>query len=128
MKTFKLFLLVALVFVAGVVVGVVGTRAVVRRVVAQAIAHPDRVQTVIERRLTRQLRLDADQQTKLRGILTDAHGQMDDVRRQFRPQVVLIVSNANSQITAMLTPEQQARFETVKERNHPFLRALQQNQ
>ena len=35
MKTFKLILLLALVFFAGAVVGVVGTRAVVRRVVQQ---------------------------------------------------------------------------------------------
>ena len=128
MKTFKLGLLLALVFFAGVVSGVVGTRAVVRRVVAQAIAHPDRVQTMIERRLTRQLQLDGDQEAKLHGILTDAHGQLDELRGQFRPQIVVILNHTDEQITAMLTPEQQKRFEAMRQRNHPLMRALQQNQ
>ena len=51
MKTLKLVLLLALVFLAGAVVGVVGTRAVVRRVVQQAMLHPERVQNLMERRL-----------------------------------------------------------------------------
>ena len=128
MKTFKLVLILALVFFAGVAVGVVGTRAVVRRVVQQAMLHPERVQVVIERRLTHQLRLDNSQQVKLHDILSGTHTQLKDLRREYGPQFVLIVSNANSQITAMLTPEQQARFEELKQKNHPFLRAIQQSQ
>jgi hypothetical protein len=128
MKNWKSLLLLALVFFAGVAVGVVGTRAVVRRVVQQAIAHPERVQAVIERGLTRKLRLDGEQQTKLRGILSDTRAQLDDLRGQFKPQAGLILSNANGQITALLTPEQAARFEELKRKNHPLLRALQENQ
>ncbi len=127
MKTFKLILLLALVFFTGVVAGVVGTRAVVRRVVQQAILHPERVQAVLERRLTRQLRLDNSQQPKLHDILSDTHGQLKDLRREYGPQFVLIVSNANEQITAILTPEQQARYEKLKQQNRPLLQALQQS-
>ncbi len=126
MKTFKLILLLALVFFTGVVAGVVGTRAVVRRVVQQAMLHPERVQAVLERRLTRQLRLDNSQQAKLHDILSDTHGQLKDLRREYGPQFVLIVSNANEQITAILTPEQQAQYEKLKQRNHPLMQALQQ--
>jgi len=127
MKTFKLILLLALVFLAGAMAGVVGTRAVVRRVVQQAMLHPERVQAVIERRLTRQLRLDGGQQAKLHDILSDTHGQLKDLRREYGPQFVLIVSNANGQITAILTPEQQARYERLKQGNHPLLQVLQQD-
>lgn len=128
MKTFKLVLLLALVFFAGVVAGVVGTRAVVRRVVQQALLHPEKVQAVIERRMTRQLRLDYSQQTRLHGVLSDTHTQLTDLRHEYSPLFVLIISNANEQITAILTPEQQARFEEMKRENHPFLQAIQQNQ
>jgi Spy/CpxP family protein refolding chaperone len=127
MKTFRLILLLALVFFAGAVVGVVGARAVMRRVVQQAVAHPERIQAVIERSLTRKLRLDNSQQAKLHDILSDTHGRLKDLRREYGPQFVLIISNANGQITAILTPEQQARYEKLKEGNHPLLQALQQS-
>jgi uncharacterized membrane protein len=127
MKTFKLFLLVALVFLAGAVAGVVGTRMVVRREMREAILHPERVQIFIERSLARQLRLDDEQRVKLRQILLDAHGQLRDLRQQYHPQLVEIVSNANQQIIAILTPEQQARFEALKLKNHPLLQAVQQS-
>jgi Spy/CpxP family protein refolding chaperone len=128
MKTFKSLLLLALVFFAGLVVGVVATRAVVRHVVQQAVLHPEKVQTMIERKLARRLRLDSRQEVKLHEILSDAHGQLKDLRQEYRPQFAEIVSNANEQITAILTPEQQARFEKLKQENRPLLRAIQQAQ
>jgi len=127
MKTFKSILLLALVFFAGAVVGVVGTRAVVRHIVHEAILHPDRAQTFMERSLTRRLRLDDEQQVKLHQILTDAHEQLKDLRQQYRPQLVEVFSNANDQINSMLTPEQQARFEKLKSENRPLLQAIQQS-
>jgi Spy/CpxP family protein refolding chaperone len=127
MKNLKSILLLALVFFAGVVIGVVATRSVVRHVVREAILHPEKAQAVIERSLTRKLRLDNGQQVKLHQILSDAHGQLKDLRQQYRPQLVEIFSNANGQIIALLTPEQQARFEKLKLENHPLLQALQQS-
>ena len=127
MKTLKLISLLALVFFAGIVAGVVGTRIAVRHFVQQAILHPERVQNYIERDLTRQLRLDNGQRVKLRQILLDAHGQLRDVRQQYRPQVIGIISNANQQIILILTPEQQTRFEELKRKNHPLFQAVQES-
>jgi len=126
MKIFKTILLLALVFCAGAVVGIVGTRMVVRRAMLGAFLHPERAQAVIERTLTRRLRLDNEQQVKLHQVLTDAHGQLQDLRKQYHPQLVMIFSNANDQINVMLTPEQQARFEKLKSENRPLLQAIQQ--
>jgi Spy/CpxP family protein refolding chaperone len=128
MKTFKSLLLLALVFFAGIVVGVVGTRIAVRQVVQQAVLHPERVQVVIERNIARRLQLDNEQRVKLHEILSDAHGQLKDLRLEYQPQFILIVNNAEEQITAILTPEQQARFEKLKEENRPLLRAIRQTQ
>jgi len=125
MKTFKSILLLVLVFFAGGVTGVVVTRAVVRHMVREAILHPDRVQTVMERTLTRRLRLDDEQQVKLHQILLDAHGQLQALRQQYRPQLAEVFSNANEQITLLLTPEQQARFEKLKSENRPLLQVMQ---
>lgn len=124
MKNWKSLLLLALVFFAGVAVGVVGTRVVVRRVVQQAIAHPERVRSLMERNLTRKLRLDGEQQVKLHGILADAQGQLSGLRKEFQPQAAAVLHGADEKIAALLTPEQSARYEKFKEKNWPALRAL----
>jgi len=126
MKTFKLLLLVGLVFLAGAVAGVVGTRIAIRHWVRSAIQRPQMVQTLIERRLNRQLRLDANQQAQVHQILTGARGQLQGLRQEYRPQVVLIVSNADAEISALLTPAQQQRFEKMKENNREFLQPAEE--
>jgi hypothetical protein len=127
MKTFKLWLLLGLIFVSGVVSGVVATRVAVRHLVREVILHPEQVQLVMERNLTRRLQLDREQQTQLHQILTDTHGQMRDLRREYQPRLFEIVTNADGQIVAILTPEQQARYERLKADKLPFLRVLEQN-
>ena len=128
MKTFKLLLLVALVFSAGVVAGVVGTRIVVRRAMGEIISHPEAVQLRVERNLALRLRLDDGQRAKLHEIMSDTHGQLKGLRQEYRPKVILALSNANDQITALLTPEQLKRFEKWKGENHPLLENIKQGQ
>jgi Spy/CpxP family protein refolding chaperone len=125
MKTFRLLLLVGLVFLAGAVAGVVGTRIAVRHWVHSAIQRPQMVQTDIERRLKWRLQLDANQQAQVHQILTDARGQLRELRQEYHPQVAEVVSNADAQITALLTPAQRERFEKLKQRNRAFLRPME---
>jgi len=125
MKTFKLLLLVGLVFLAGVVAGVVGTRLAIRHWMRSALQRPQMVQVLIERRLNGQLHLDANQQAQVHRILTDARGQLRGLRQEYRPQVVLIISNADVEISALLTPAQQEQFEQMKQRNRSLLQPAQ---
>jgi Spy/CpxP family protein refolding chaperone len=125
MKTFRLLLLVGLVFLAGVAAGVVGTRIAVRHWVHSAILRPQMVQMDIERRLKWRLQLDANQQAQVHQILTDAHGQLRELRQEYRPQVAEVVSNADAKISALLTPAQRERFEKMKERNRAILRPIE---
>ena len=124
MKTFRLLLLVGLVFLAGVAAGVVGTRVVLRHWVHSAIQRPQVVQTFIERRLKWQLQLDADQQAQVHQILADARGQL----RELRQEQAEIISNADAKISAILTPAQRERFEQMKQRNRAFLRPAEPGQ
>lgn len=128
MKRWKSILLLALVFFAGVVLGVAGTRAVTRHLTRMAIAHPERVQFVIERSLTRRLHLTTDQQAQLHDILTDTRTQMKTLREEFRPKVQAIYLDTDTKIDAILTPDQQAKYEKIKEADHPLLRSLRQGQ
>lgn len=125
MKMLKAWLLLTLVFLVGVVFGVAGTRLAIRHAAREAVLHPARAQLLIEKRLTRRLRLDADQQLKLDGILTDARSQLAALRQQYRPPVALVFSNANAQISAMLTLEQRLKYEKLREENAPIVRGWQ---
>jgi len=127
MKNFKSLLLVALVFLAGVIAGVVGTRIVVRHIVGEMVLHPESVQPRIERNLVLRLQLDREQRAQMHVILSNAHTQLESLRHEYRPQMVLVLSNANAQITDILTPEQQVRFQRWKERNRPLLDAIRQH-
>jgi Spy/CpxP family protein refolding chaperone len=127
MKTLKLSLLVALVFLAGVAAGVVGTRIAIRHWVSSAIQRPEKVQMLIERNLRWRLRLDASQQAQVHRILTDTRGQLRELRQEYRPQLVAIVTNAEAQIFTILTPEQQARFERMQRENRRLFQAPEQN-
>jgi hypothetical protein len=121
MKTLKLLLLVGLVFLAGVVAGVVGTRVAIRHWMRSAIQRPQMVQALVEHRLQWRLQLDADQQAQVHQILSDAHNQLKELRQEYHPQAVVIISNADAKISALLTPAQQKRFEKMKQRNKVFL-------
>ena len=126
MKHWKSILLLALVFLTGIVVGVAGTRAVARRALQQAEAHPERLQRIIEHSLTRRLRLDEGQQAKLHDIMTDARGQMRSLRQEYRPKAAAVFQGADEKIAAILTPEQLERYERLKQADHPLLRSLRQ--
>ena len=121
MKTFKLLALVTLVFLAGVAAGVVGTRLVIRHWVNTAVQRPENFQLLLERNLRWQLRLDARQRVEVHRILTDTRVQLRDLRQEYRPQVVAVLTNTEAQISAILTPEQQSRFEEMQQQNQHFL-------
>ena len=91
MKQWKSILLLLLVFFAGLAVGVVGTRAIVRRAVQQAVIHPEKAQLLMERNLTRRLQLDHEQQAQLHAILTATRGQLGAVRKEFQPRTMAVL-------------------------------------
>jgi hypothetical protein len=125
MKNWKSILLLLLVFLAGLMAGVVGTRIVVRRAVQQAILHPERAQMLLERDLARKLRLDADQQAKLHGTMLEMRGQLRELRQEYQPQAVEVLRVADGKIASVLRPEQVACYEKLKLENRPLWRALQ---
>lgn len=114
MKKFKLVLLIALIFGAGFVAGIVATRVVVRHFVRRAIEHPELVQLQIERELTWKLRLTPDQRREVAEILATTHGQLKQLRSEVQPQFAEIVHTAATNINALLTPEQQERFDKFR--------------
>ena len=116
-KKLKVWLVVAGVFVAGFAAGVVVTRGVVRHLVQRIVLHPERLRVLVEKRLTTRLRLDADQHRKVDQILAGTEGELKSLRQEFAPRFVAILTNAESEISGVLTPEQRERFKKFREEN-----------
>jgi hypothetical protein len=125
MKTLKVIGLLVLIFVAGFSGGVVATRIIVRRMVQVAVAHPEVtrevVRTNIEQNLVRKLRLDPQQRQQVHLILKDSHDKLRDIREEFQPKLNAVVLDARTNISAVLKPEQQKRFEEFLIENRQFL-------
>ena len=117
MKKFKPWLVIALVFVAGFTAGVVVTRGMTRHFVREAVANPDRMRDLIERRMAARLKLDEAQRTKMHGILVDSQRQLHELRGEFAPRFTRIMTNSGGQISVILNEEQRARFEKFREEN-----------
>ena len=122
MKTFKLIVLIGLIFCAGFLAGIVTTRIAVRHFIQRAIAQPELVRERIERGLDRRLGLNAEQQKQLHEILLDAHTQLISLRQEYQPQFAGIISNAEEKVSAILTPEQEKQFERYRDEHREIFR------
>ncbi len=101
-----------LVFALGVATGALGLRVYERSYGPSATGgwgRFDRARYVS--RLTRDLDLTADQQQKLNRIVDQTRTEFMELRKTIAPQVSEIKQRARGQIRAMLTPDQQGRFE-----------------
>jgi hypothetical protein len=117
MNKVKVWLIVGLVFVAGIAVGVVSTRAFVRHMVKVAVNDPDRLRNIVAKRMQRQLKLDAGQRMKVDQILEKTQNDLQDLRRDFGPRFQGIMSGAQAEISEILTLEQRERFKKFREEN-----------
>jgi hypothetical protein len=129
MKTFQVAGLLALIFVAGLVVGGVATDILeqrgMRQAVDEAIAHPTATRTNIEMnidlRLDKRLNLGPGQHMQVRRILKDAREKMRAAREEYQPRLNAIALDARSNIYAVLKPNQQEAFAAFLEDNRQFL-------
>lgn len=121
MKTFKVIGLLALVFIAGFAGGVVATRMMVRRMVTQAMAHPEVVRVNIEKNLNTRLRLDPAQRDHVHKVLKDSHDKVRAVREEYQPKLNAIAMDTRTNIVSVLRPAQQDRFEEFLADNRQFL-------
>ena len=114
MKYIKPIILILLVFAAGICVGIVSTRYVIRRSIQQAVRRPELVRLRIENNLTRELDLNPDQQGKLDEILVTMQQEIAMARQEHLPRFRLILADTQKRISEILTPEQREKFEKIQ--------------
>ena len=120
MNRFKPWLLLSLVFLAGICVGVVGTRVVVRKI----ITNPPVIGQMWERDLIRELKLTPEQRTKVQKIFARTQEHLRDLRNETQPRVRAILENSNDEIAATLTPEQLPKFKEWVEKKKERLKSF----
>jgi Spy/CpxP family protein refolding chaperone len=121
MTKWKAILIIALIFGAGVTLGISGTKMMVREAVNQTLTQPDQVRDRIERNLALRLRLDPVQRRRFHQVLIESRDEMQQVRRETQPRLIAIVSNAESRISTILGPEQQRQFDRLRAENRRVL-------
>jgi Spy/CpxP family protein refolding chaperone len=116
----KSWLLLAIIFVVGVVTGVALTIGL-----APHFGHqpgPQQINRLWMAKLIEQLNLTADQQAKIQPILTDAKTRFQSLHRDEVERGSQIMKEAHDQISALLTSEQQAELQKLEaDREKMFL-------
>ena len=110
MKYLKPVALLLLVFIAGICVGVVGTRIAIKRYIRQAIRQPELIRLRVERDLNRELNLTPDQQQKLDDILLNLQQDIARARAERQPKARVLFADAQRRFSEILTPDQQQKL------------------
>ena len=114
----KAYALVVLVFLLGIALGALGTYVAAARVWGarpEVHGHHDRRAHMVEQ-LTHELNLTADQQKQIDAILADMQKQYAALHKQISPQTEQVRQQGREQIRALLTPEQQPKFDEFMRR------------
>jgi Spy/CpxP family protein refolding chaperone len=101
--------LVVIVFLLGVALGGVGMHFWEARAYGHRVIVP--THTEIMQQMTEQLSLTPDQQTQIGAISDDIRNHLRAVQDQTKPQSDAIRSDGRQKIRALLTPDQQPKFD-----------------
>jgi hypothetical protein len=113
MKRIKPWIVLALVFIAGVVAGVGGSRYAVRKIIDEATNKPEIVAARLERGLNRQLALTPEQKPRVHEIVEHSQQELVALRKEFQPRLATILKRGERDIRAVLTEEQREKFDRM---------------
>ena len=124
MRHWKIILSLVAIFVAGCITGGVLTVAITKRVAARRSAGTagSNFGAVVVQHYQKQLELTPEQVEKLKPVFARAAAGLRNSRSNLLTEVTLAMRQMNEDIARELTPEQQARFEKMKERNRARLK------
>lgn len=105
----KAGLLVVVVLLLGIALGAVSTHYWEARAYGHRVTLPTRSEVV--QQLTDQLSLTPEQQKQVDAITLDAHTRLRALQDQLKPQADAIRAEGRQKIRALLTPEQQPKFD-----------------
>jgi hypothetical protein len=113
MKVLKIITLLCLVFAAGVIVGVAGTRFAVKKVIEQASKKPEVFRAKVEVALVRELKLTPEQRPKVREIVGRGFADLQQLRGDFQPRIGAILKRTEGEIRVVLDERQKVKFDLM---------------
>jgi Spy/CpxP family protein refolding chaperone len=114
MKRWKIITALALVFILGVLAGIVGTGLVFKHGLPFSPRDADQRKAFIMKRLERRLDLTAAQQVRVAAIVDRRHAQARDQFRRHRQALQAFMAESFAEIRRELTPEQQVKLDAFE--------------
>lgn len=111
MKRWVAFVLVALVFVSGVAVGVLGARL---RGFRHLYGDPSRESRGAPERLREELDLTPEQAERVADIVRESHAASRELRESLHPRVRAVMEESARRIDEVLTPAQREKFSELR--------------
>lgn len=106
-----------IIFVFGILCGVLGTRFYVHRQIDRMLhGGPDAVKNAIVHRLSNRLSLTAEQRDEVAAAVKEGQEKFQEVRRRTQPEVDQIIDTTVSRIKSHLNPDQQQKLDQIVER------------
>jgi hypothetical protein len=111
-STWNAALGIILVFILGWFGGALTTLVIARhKALAMIQRNPEALAIVLERQTTHNLGLSEDQKTQLHSLFVENLKQRMELQKQVQPQVRAVNRQTLQEINALLTPDQQQRFD-----------------
>lgn len=104
---------IAVALVLGIVVGAFAVTRGLPRDWCGGWKNPQKARQHMMQQFTSKLNLTSDQQQKISVIFEEARAKMNALREEMRPKFQEIRTTTKAQIRALLTPDQQARFDKM---------------
>ncbi|MGD0281567.1 MAG: hypothetical protein ABSB95_04305 [Dissulfurispiraceae bacterium] len=117
MKQWKTWLVIAVVFLSGIIMGSVGTGFYMKQRIG-GILHEGlpAVRKVIMKKLTSELNLTHDQQDEVEEVVEETQLQLQQLRAQYHPQMEKIIENGIATTKTSLSAEQQKKLDALYEK------------
>ncbi len=114
MKTWKLWMGILVIFLAGIGIGAVGTGLIVRHTVMNVL-HGDStaMADLVTKRLARRLDLTETQKAAVSQTVRETQLKLRELRRTYQPEAERILTDGIARIKTELTPRQQAELDAI---------------
>jgi len=114
MKNIKAIAGILLIFALGAASGAIVTHMIARARLEAFISGGQQArEEVIVKRLAAKLDLNSRQLEQVRAIVHETHTGIQLVRKQIRPQVEVLLEQGQKRISALLSPDQQKKFDKM---------------
>ncbi|MCL4202872.1 MAG: hypothetical protein KJ000_10265 [Pirellulaceae bacterium] len=106
-------LMLAAIFLSGLLVGAGLTLMAVRQGVLYGIHHPEEMPVRVAARLRRPLSLSDQQADRVQAIIRERQSQLQEIRRRFQPEVEAELEQVYQQIREILDDQQRERWDQI---------------